>query len=307
MSRCFILGWLSLGIGCSPSFEDRPWRVDQARILAIAATPAEARPGEGVALDALVVDADGPLSGVAAWSVCTEPRTARERTAVSERCAQGEQLEPLGNPAQVLADACARFGPNPPPTTGDEPPRRPADPDPTGGYFLPVRASRPDDAGSAFGFVRIRCDLAGVTRAVFEEYEARYALNMTPVIDRLERADGSSPIPLGPEEPAVVEPGRPIELRLVTAAGASEPYVVLNASYTALLDRRESLTVRWYVTDGVLARGEDTRDGQDIGEAAASFTVQWQPPPVAGPVYGWAVLIDDRGGVAWSGFALEVR
>ena len=306
-SRTIATLLLPFALGCSPTFEDRPWRIDDARVLAIAVTPAEALPGEFVSLDALVVDPDGPRPGVLEWSVCTEPRTARERGAVSERCARGEQLEAVSNPAPLLSDACARFGPNPPPTEGGEPARRPADPDPTGGYFLPVRVHDPADALQSFGFARIRCDLAGVTRAVFEDYLDRYSLNTQPTIDRLERIDEATPRPLGIDAPPTVDRAQSVELRLTTAAGASEPYVILNEDYAALLDRREALTVRWYVTDGRLDQGEQTREGTALDEAPASFEVQWTAPVDPGRVHGWAVLVDDRGGVVWTAFAFDVR
>ncbi len=298
---------LPLALGCSPTFEDRPWRIDEARILAIAVTPAEARPGEWVTLDALVVDPEGSLPGPLEWSVCTEPRTARERGAVSERCAHGERLELVSNPTPLLSDACARFGPNPPPPEGDEPPRRPADPDPTGGYFLPFRAHDPADDLQSFGFARIRCDLAGVTRAIFEDYQARYSLNTNPTIDRLERIDEATPSPLEPDAAPAVDPGQQLELRLTAAAGSSEPYVVLDEDYRNLLDRLEALTVRWYVTGGQLGRGEQSIEGIALDEGPASFEVQWTAPAEAGRVHGWAVLTDDRAGVAWAPFVIDVR
>lgn len=303
------LAGLALTLGCTPPFEDRPWRVDEDRILAIAATPAEARPGATVELQALVVGPEGPLAPALAWSACTQPRTARERTGVTESCARGEDLEPLTAPARLLDDACARFGPNLPPTEGDAPPRRPADPDPSGGYYLPVRAEVSAGPLHSFGFVRLRCDLAGVTRAIFDQFEARYRPNLAPPLERLELLEGDAPRPLG-QGRLRVDPGSTVDLQLVLGPDASEATVVVDIESGQIRDRREALTVRWYVTDGELDRGEQTRSGEELdedGEDGARFTVSWRAPDQGSEVYGWAVVLDDRGGTAWTAFALDVR
>jgi hypothetical protein len=288
-----LLTMVAMAAACAPSFGDRPWKVQDARILAIAVTPAEARPGEGVDLEALVVGPAGTAAANVEWSWCTQARTAEERTAVTESCAGGESLEPVVSPALVLFDACARFGPNPPPNEGDQLARRPADPDPSGGYFLPAGAYLRSEPLRAFGFVRLRCDLAGVTRAIFDEYEARYTLNLNPQIESTTEA-------------VHVAPGATVELELVAAAGSSEAYVVYDEANARLLDRREALHVRWYVTDGELGRAEQTREGSETGDGSAQFWTDWQAPSEVAQVFGWAVITDDRGGTAWVGFEVDV-
>lgn len=307
-----VVALLGLALACTPTFEDRPWRIDEDRIVAIAATPAEARPGAMVGLQALVVGPDGTLDPAIQWSACTRPRSARERTGVTDRCARGEDLEPLGTPARVLDDACARFGPNPPPTEGDAPGRRPADPDPSGGYFLPVHAGISAESLQSFGFVRLRCDLAGVTRATFDQFEARYRDNLAPMIDRLELRDEDTLTPLGTTTApgATAPPVRPaatVDLELVVAPEASEPYVVVDPESGQLLDRREALTVHWYVTDGELDRGTQTRPSTERDGGEARFVVSWRAPASGEEVFGWAVLVDDRGGTSWAAFELDVR
>lgn len=271
--------------GCSPSFEDQPWRVDETRIVAISSTPAEARPGEVVALQGLVVGPEGPSPEPIAWSFCTQPRLAEERTAVTASCLEGEDLLAVTSPASLLPDACARFGPNPPPTEGGVPPRRPADPDPTGGYYIPVEAALLADSDRAFGLVRVRCDLAAVTRAVFEEYEERYTLNENPVIESVELRGDS-------------------ELRVRIAGGSAEAYVMYDEGQGRIVDRTEVLTVRWYVTDGELSRAVTT-----VSEPRAeglTIAVPWEPPASAGSVHGWVVVTDDRGGTAFAELPIAV-
>ncbi|MEM6997226.1 MAG: hypothetical protein AAF721_42370, partial [Myxococcota bacterium] len=173
---------LLVATACVPSFDDRPWRVDRPRVLAVASMPAEVRPSDPLTLHALVVTPDGPAEAVPEFSYCTQPRTAGERTAVTASCLRGEDLQATAASSVMLTDGCARFGPNPPPTQEGAAPQRAADPDPTGGYHVPVFARDVDLGAEGFGAVRIRCDLAGATRAIFDAFEMRYTANVAPTI-----------------------------------------------------------------------------------------------------------------------------
>lgn len=283
---------------CVPSFEDRPWRVEEGRVLAVSVSPPEARPGEVVSFDALVVDADGDRQDVVAWSFCTRPRTAGERTGVTDRCARGKSLETVTNPGVLLPDACARFGPNTPPTQGDEPAQRPADPDPSGGYHLPVGAQVNGTVPLlAFGFARVRCDLVGVTRAIFDDFEARYSSNANPVIESVLSDDEVVSAPLE------VARGETIPFAVDLAATSFEPYVVYVAADGALESKAETLTVRWYVTGGELSAGTVTASPASHGASR----IEWTAPETNGQVGAWVVVADDRGGIAWRGFLIDVR
>ncbi len=276
-------------VGCVPAFEDEPWRIEDMRVLAIVSEPPEARPGEVVQLSALVASPDGTETLAPVWSVCTRPRTSAERTGVTQPCLRGEALEPVSGSMSVLADACARFGPNPPPADGDAQPQRPSDPDSTGGYFLPVRAQVED--GSAFGAVRIRCDLPGVTRAIFEAFEDRYVANENPSFDA--------------RAPLSARVGETVELEVTTPASASEPYVRYDSERGVLVEAREWIRVQWFVTEGTLARGEATLEPTD-GESP-SVTSRWRAPQSAAFVHGWVVVTDARGGSAWEPFTVDVH
>ncbi|EDM74460.1 hypothetical protein PPSIR1_08401 [Plesiocystis pacifica SIR-1] len=290
---------LSIALGvtaCLPSFDDRPWLVDEARVLAIRSTPAEAKPGEVVHYEALIADPDGLDATSVSWSFCLQPRTADERGAVTHDCAIGEALSATPNPAALPMDACARFGPNSPPTEGDEPPRRPADPDPSGGYAIPIHAAASlagdETMIDAFAKTRIRCDLVGATRPVFDDFEARYTNNENPALDGLV------------DVPASVAPGASLDLRLRTASGAAEAYVLYELERGTLRDVRETLSVRWYVSDGVLERGLERASELDAG--AHTFENTWTAPSTPGLVRGWVVVADDRGGASWASWELSV-
>jgi hypothetical protein len=225
-------------------------------------------------------------------------------------CALGEALSITPNPAALPSDACARFGPNAPPTQADEPARRPADPDASGGYAIPVRAlaSVVDAAGeqvAAFGKTRIRCDLVGATRPVFDEFEDRYTLNLNPQVEAVEAIASDDPFVLG-DQPLVVASGASLQLRLRTTSDAVEPYVLYEIELGTLRDVRESLTVRWYVTGGELERSAETAATTAPGDAL-EFDTTWVVPAELGQARGWAVLTDDRGGTTWASFEILIE
>lgn len=290
VARSVVLA--GLATGCVPSLTDEPWRVDEAQIIALRSTPAEARPGDAVTWEGLVASPDGPTAPLLTFSQCTRPRTAGERTAVSARCLAGRSLEPTTNPGQLLVDACARFGPNTPPTEGDEPPQRPADADASGGYFVPIHAEGPE-LSPVFGATRVRCDLVGATRAVFEAFEERYRDNLDPDVQSL-AVEG---------EPRA---GETVVLRLELGPDAAEPYVRYDEARARLEDRTESLTVRWYVTDGVLARGRQTLEADELS-SPAPFATDWTLPDDPSPLHAWAVVTDDRGGTGWATVSVSAR
>lgn len=303
------LAWATLicasTFACFPEFDDRPWLIDEQQVLAVRSNPAEQRPGQAVMLEALVVDPTGSLAAAVQWHACNEPRRVEERTGVTQMCAAGDDLTPLGAPAIVPSDACARFGPNPPPSEGDEPPRRPADPDPSGGYYLPVRAEVTSVAAvdPSFGAVRIHCDLAGVKRDVFDEYQDRYTFNENPAIERVELVHGDGTrgdLSL----PGVVKPSEIVDI-VVSAPMAAEPYIVYRTADSRLHDVSESVTVRWFVSDGELDRASEYLP--DAASLATPVETTWHAPGEVGLVHGWVVISDARGGVTWQAFEIDVR
>jgi len=279
--------WLPVFLlaGCFPEFADQPWLVDGPQILGIRGDPAEARVNEQVFYEALAVSADGEILDAAEWSYCVQPRSADERTGVTASCLEGRDLEPISASTTILSDACSRFGPNPPPVEANESPRRPADPDPSGGYFLPVQAQV--EGAEAFGFQRIRCDLAGATRDVFDAFQDGYTDNLHPEIDDSTRD-------------LEVSTGEVVELFLRPTTESAEPYVVYSAEDSRLYDAVEDLTVWWYVTGGRLSHGSRAVTG---GEAVST----WSAPDEPAEVYGWMILRDSRGGLTWTHLAIDVQ
>jgi hypothetical protein len=301
--KCWSILFLGLLPACFPEFEDRTYLVDEPTILAIRSTPAELRPGAEMSLEALVVSPNGTLeTATLEWSFCLNARRAEERTSVTASCLAGDDLQMIESTASVLDDACFRFGSVPPPSIGDEQPLRPSDPDPTGGYFLPVRAAVTlEDASTttAFGFVRIRCDLTGATRAIFDMFQERYTKNVNPTIGELVLGGQTS-------TELRADAGASVSLTVRPSADTTEPYVVYSAVDGALYDRDESLRANWYVSGGTLSVAAQTLAADEIREGQG-FETQIELPPTAGEVHGWVVVRDDRGGADWSSFTITTE
>jgi hypothetical protein len=280
--------------------------VEEDRILAIRGMPAETRPNQQVDFEALIASPSGTLTTDVEWAFCLEPRRAEERTGVTASCAEGESLQSISNPALVPSDACARFGPNPPPSEEDEPPLRPADPDPSGGYFLPVRAlTSTSDEVISFGFQRLQCDLSGATRAIFDEYLANYAPNQNPEVATVEAMERDEPA-VDARAGVTVSPGSTLTFRLEATAESTEPFVVYMAEDSRLDYRNEAITVSWYLTGGELLRASQTLSAEEIA-AGARFQTEWQAPSGSAELFGWAVVRDSRGGSGWADFTVRVR
>ncbi len=73
----------------------------------------------------------------------------------------------------------------------------------------------------------------------------------------------------------------------------------------ALRTRRESMRVSWYGTDGDF---DHERTGTTEAEAATTFTDDaWTAPGTAGTSFIWVVLRDDRGGVGFATYEIDVE
>lgn len=273
--------------GCKPDLDDRPSRVTAPRVLAIAAEPAEAKPGTRVNYTVLWGAPDGAASPPLGWAFCRTPKLLSEDAAVSPECARGAGVLPFPGDGPVVsaetpADACALFGPDVP--AGEY---RPRDPDPTGGFYQPVLVAA--GAERAFGFHRIRCNLAGAGADVVADFAARYRANENPRLLDVIALDGDRPVawdalPVGVE----------LTLRATWDPSAQESFAWYDPAVERVVDRRESLRVSWFASSGEL---ELDRTGRGEDEAIASSEDRFRAPAVGGRV--WVVLRDSRGGVSF--------
>jgi hypothetical protein len=186
---------------------------------------------------------------------------------------------------------------------------------------------------------RLVCGLGGATQEQSAQYAERYRPNENPALDSLELRHNGSSVMLDPDtaksNAVRVKPGEQVVLRARWAScpikgecgdgicgpgedrsscaddcskpkgcTGSEPYVVLDPVKRELVDTREAMRVSWFATDGDF---EHDRTGRTEEEAGTSYTDnQWTAPDAHGTVHLWVVIRDDRGGVGFESYTLEV-
>jgi len=270
---------------CDDRLDQRLAIIDQPRVLAVIAEPAEAHPGAAVQYRAVIAAPDGPVDAAPRWAFCTAPKPPTEDNAVSAACLDDAHLVALGDAATVTAalpsNGCLQFGPETPPGNF-----RPRDADATGGYYQPVRAEV--DGLIAFGLSRITCHLPSAPGNVAHDYDLQYVGNANPTLDPL------------------VVPGAPadtdVTLTASWPASAAEHYLYYDPQSQRLITRREALRLSWFATGGSLAV-----DASAVAETsdATSVSTTWHTPP-AGPAQLWLILRDSRGGLAAQTLHVEV-
>jgi len=274
-----IFATAALVAACDEGLDQRLAIVDEPRVLAILTEPAEAKPGEAVTYRALVASPDGTVDAVPSWAFCTAPKPPTEDNAVSTQCADGAELEPIGQyptvSSAIPTDACTRFGPEVPP--GDF---RPRDPDASGGFYQPVRADIPPLV--AFGLTRITCKLANATAQLARDYALNYVANKNPSLE------------LPAPSPITVPAHAAITLTAAWPAEAAEPYLYFDQLAQALVMRRESMRLSWFATGGSIDVDASAITEDD---PATRVTTTWRTPD-PGPATLWFVLRDSRGGIA---------
>ncbi len=338
-----VVGAVAASPACKPDLDQRASTITSTRVLAVRGDPAEVEPRDGQTFSALVVDADGRPDTTAppAWAFCTARKPLAELGPVAPACFAhgGDAFVGLGIGNQVDAimptSACRDFGPDVPTAKPGESYGRPVDPDPTGGYYQPVTlfvsAAEPDVSVQT---ARIACGVAGASSDDVIAFRQRYHPNQNPHIDVLQ-ADGAE---LSSDEaalPRAVARGArvifhaawpscpandvcgdgvcgPAESALDCQADCAKPrgcagaeqYLYFDADARQLVARRESMRVSWFATAGTFDRD---RTGRSSDESETSSDNAWDAPSAPGTVRGWVVLRDDRGGVAWRAFSLDVR
>lgn len=288
--------------------------VDGPRVLAVAATPAEAAPNASVTLAALWVDENGEHPDDAlAWSRCTARRPLAELGPFASACLERESEAQVGLGvaptvvAEMPTDVCRLFGPDPPPSQPGEPQGRPVDPDRTGGYYQPIVVEAGDEQ-AGYG-VRLDCGVAGATQAQALELRMRHRDNLAPVLEELARVDGDA-LEIAVDEVLQVEAGANVELRIQwpecaenTSCGGAEWYPRFDAVTLEIVDTREAIAVAWYATAGEL---DAARTGRDREDPSRTSTNTWTAPAEPGAATLWIVLRDDRGGTSWRTLTVDV-
>jgi hypothetical protein len=309
---------------CRPDAEVGPSLLDGPRVLAIRSTPAEVEPGKPVSYSDLYATPEGDSSARGLeWSLCTARKPIAVSGPIALECLtpSGPGLVSLGTGpsvnATMPADGCRVFGPSPPAPKAGERAARPADPDSTGGYFQPLRVRVPEGQTEyAIGFTRLLCGPGAATQEQSLEFAATYRPNENPELGSvIVNPDGeSSPLADSPQAPSVLRAGEKVTLRVswaecsaTTTCTGSESYPYLDPIARQLITRREALRVSWFASAGSFAHD---RSGRTEAEAEAGFIYSdndWTAPDEAGEVRVWVVLRDDRGGVGYRSFFVNVQ
>jgi len=289
--------------GCKPDFGQPPSLVSGPRLLAFKGEPAEVRPGDTVAVTPLAVSPMGTdAQPMIDWALCLTPKPLDENNVVAGDClADGDGVMPIGSgptvSAEVPLDACALFGPDPPPQPPGEPPLRPRDPDVSGGYYQPVRAR---DAGlTGFGLERVTCNLAQAGAQISVDFAMRYHANANPTLLPLAASIGGQPVSLG-----AIPINAKVDFNASWPSESAETYPVYDIVGQQLVDHRESLRVSWFATAGSF---EHDTSGRDENDAATSTDDVWTAPATPGLVHLWLVLRDSRGGVDFASYDVMVE
>lgn len=302
-------------LGCASPLNDSTPYIDALRLLAVQVEPAEAEAGTEVTLHALVADPDGAVSDTdVEWSFCTARKALAETGPVASRCLEPESadLVAIASGIDVTGtlpdDACSLFGPNPPPPEEGEPAGRPADPDITGGYYQPAIGFG-EDGGVTLVSARVRCGLANVNQETYVAWNLAYVSNQNPAVAGLS-LDGSDVPEDGSGAPPTVAAGSKVTLAAswptcaeAGACAGAEVYTLYDAESKELVTRREAISASWYTTEGTFG---DARNGRSGEETETSVDNAWTAPDAAGEVWIAVVLRDERGGVGFAGFRVDV-
>jgi hypothetical protein len=346
-SAAFALVWVALLASCKPDIETPASLIDAPRILAVRSEPAEVKPGQQVAHVGLAVDQLGrDLADGLAWSYCTARKPLAELGPVNPACLadMGPDLMPLGSGRAVQStvpiEACRLFGPETPIAKAGQPPGQPVDPDPTGGYYQPIAVEISSVQGPtrALANVRLSCGLIGGTPEQTADFGQRYKPNGNPLPASLTvgRSGQFTDLDMTADPPkATLAKGERVTLRVswnvcpamsmcgdgicgegedATSCPAdcttpksctgAETYVVLDLATHTLIDQREAMHVAWFATSGIFA---SDRTGREATDQTTSSDNDFTAPNAAGVLRAWVVLRDDRGGVGWLEYAIEVQ
>jgi hypothetical protein len=281
------------------------------------------------------------------WAFCDARKPLAELGPTNTECLapKGDWFEPLGRGSQVSgsvpSDACKNFGPDVPVPVMGQPPGRPVDPDSTGGYFQPLRVVAPGVDGAdaiTLAETRLSCGLADAPPEVAVDFGHRYHVNGNPSVDALSVVTGASvgaplrrvggaanPVTAGAHltlrvawarcpttdacgdgvcGPDETSTGCPADCVTPRACTGAERFVAFDAETQALVDERESIGVAWFATGGFF---DADRTGRGSADSVTTSDNGWTAPMAAGAVHLWVVLRDDRGGIGWAEYGLEVH
>lgn len=341
------LSVLTLGAlvaGCVPEFTDDVSQVEDFRVLAVRADPAEVAPGGQVSLSVLWAAPTGETVEVedVSWGLCTQKKELTELGPVAPECLdefteqESETLLYLGTGSQVettvARDVCRFFGPLAPPAEeGSTVSGRPADPDLSGGFYQPVLVGR---EAASVGSIRLLCGPSGLSVSELITFNRGYRPNEHPEFESIEMQVSGSSETIDSEQTLSVAAGEAIRLRatwplcpeqpecgdgLCTAGEnstdcatdcATDPVGCTGAESYLLADieSRSTVTQREKLSLAwfTTAGTFETSVTDDPDDRGYTENV-WTAPESPTTLTMWLVLRDDRGGVSWRAVQVNVE
>jgi hypothetical protein len=343
--RAMLVGVAALVAACQPNLDDTVSIVSAPRVLAVQSIPAEAPPMTTVHYTALVA-AGGPDGGAPRlqWDYCNARNPLSNLGPVNTVCVHpgNASLATFGagpTASSSIPDlACGNFGPNAPPAMDGGMAGQPVNPDSTGGYYQPVsvflQQPSAESATDTLYFMRLSCGFAGANEASQGTLAARYHLNDNPAVASLsaggtalvnDDAGGKNPVSHGaklslevawPACPLVDTCGDgvcgadesamscPKDCMSPKGCAGAERYVNFDLDSQTVVDQREGIHVSWYASSGSFDQDRTGNGGTDHKTTSDNA---WTAPAQAGLVHLWVVLRDDRGGIGWAEFGMDVR
>jgi hypothetical protein len=312
----FIVAVAAVATACEPSLNERTFLVASPQVLAVRAEPPEALPGGAIVLTSLYVAPSGAVaSGPFDWAFCEDRNPLANLGPVNAACATltaGSFVELGRAPAEAATlpvNACSLFGPDVPSAQPGEPPGRPVDPDDTGGYYQPVRFAA--GAQIAIGLVRVTCDVPGASPDQITDLAAHDHPNANPAIDSISEPalgtlalDGTGTTTVAPSQRLALQANWAACDPLATSCTGSEGYAFLDPQTHDVVHTREQIRVSWFAEGGTF---DDDTTGRDATDPTPYSDNGWTAPTAAGTLTLWAVIRDDRGGVGWRSFTIDVK
>ena len=162
--------------------------------------------------------------------------------------------------------------------------------------YQPIRL----DLGAEQAIIRerLRCDLAGASLLLAQEFRASYVANRNPTLLSLSAFVAETPVALDS-----LPGGQRIRLVATWSSDSAETYPVFDSASQTLVDHREALWLSWFITAGALDDFETGRDESDLENWTEN---EWLSPDVPGAVNLWLVLHDSRGGVDFASYVVSV-
>jgi hypothetical protein len=269
--------------GCDSTQMAQSWQVDRLRVLAVAATPAEPRPGEVVTFDALILSPERPLGG-SAWFVCSADASSDYGCEIDESLLGGQNPEELD--LEAMQAGFIGYLPFMPPTW-----TVPSD-------FLDALSDEDRLEGTfAMTYITAFPELEEGEEMGEDDVEIAYKrvpVSLAPTPNHNPAVAGWRVDGLDIEDGATVrlDPGQAYTIEAVLADDAIETYTFRNEQGEDE-SRTEEPYLTWYLQEGSF----------DQTNTLYPYTsVTWFAPddPTLDALSLWVVARDRRGGMGWS-------